>query len=423
MFGLKLIKESEYDSLLKKGYYGETALRDNAYIRVIREASQRLELPPFLPIDREKIAELYSQQGVVNGVVSYIAKNVGDVAKYLYLYDKKSNEVIENHWILDLLNRPNDRYSLRKFMVAWATNKLLYGDAWVYAPKAVGRDRGIVKEMYVIPSHRVGVEWGKGNTDSPLEGIRLLGSMKERMIKFEDVFESFDYNLDELSMFGTSKIVAAAEYLSVMDKGVRRQDTALSNGGVATIITPKQDTVTSITRPADADQLEREMNNADAVNKTKVVRTPIETHTLGNAPVDLNILESHKEAVTLLCFAYQIPVDLYYGQSKYENAKEAKKTIYEQNAIPMCNEFAEDLLVYLGLSNEFAMEVDTQKIDVLQEKPADTLVALEKMNASINEKREVMGYEPLEDEYASKPMIPLGVQFGYDEDSYDIQSE
>ena len=118
--------------------------------------------------------------------------------------------------------------------------------------------------------------------------------------------------------------------------------------------------------------------------------------------------------MTAVCFAYNLPVDLYYGQSKYENAKEAKKTIYEMNAVPMANEFAEDLLNYCGLSHEFSLEVDTQKIDVLQEKPADTLDALDKMNASVNEKREVMGYEPIEEDWANKPMIPLGMQFGYE---------
>ena len=152
--------------------------------------------------------------------------------------------------------------------------------------------------------------------------------------------------------------------------------------------------------------------------------TPVETHQLGNKPVDLDILTSHKEAITLLCFLYQIPVDLYYGQSKYENAKEAKKTIYEQNAIPMCNEFAEDLLNFLGLSREYKLEVDTQKIDVLQEKPSDILDALDKMCASLNERREVMGYDPIEEDYADKPMIPIGTQFGnYEDDPYDITTE
>ena len=90
----------------------------------------------------------------------------------------------------------------------------------------------------------------------------------------------------------------------------------------------------------------------------------------------------------------------------------------------MCNEFAEDLLNFLGLSREYKLEVDTQKIDVLHEKPSDTLDALGKMCASLNERREVMGYDPIEEDYADKPMIPIGTQFGnYEDDPYDITTE
>lgn len=90
-------------------------------------------------------------------------------------------------------------------------------------------------------------------------------------------------------------------------------------------MTPPQDKLTGITRPAEGDELEREFNAQKNIGKTKVLRFPIDVKTLGNAPVDLNILESHKEAVTAVCFAYNLPVDLYYGQSKYENAKRGKE--------------------------------------------------------------------------------------------------
>lgn len=350
---------------------------------------------------------------------------VGDVAQYLLLSTRKDNKPVEVHPLLDLLSRPNDRFTLRKFVTAWATNKLLFGDAWVYVMRQdVGKNRGLPKEMYIIPSHRISAKWGAGDTSALMQGLTLTTGVRDRDIAFTDVFESFDYNLDDHSIFGTSKIVAAATYLSVMDKGIRREDTALENGGVATIITPKPDNISGVPRKSDVDQLEREFNHTKNVNRTKMLPTPVETHQLGNKPVDLDILTSHKEAITLLCFLYQIPVDLYYGQSKYENAKEAKKTIYEQNAIPMCNEFAEDLLNFLGLSREYKLEVDTQKIDVLQEKPSDTLDALGKMCASLNERREVMGYDPIEEDYADKPMIPIGTQFGnYEDDPYDITSE
>lgn len=419
MFGLSIVSTKEITQLRDeiKGFYDSSNNAENLYLAALAGCTKGLELAPLTPISRAAIREAYETSAPVQGVVNYIARNVGEVMQYLLLTKKADDTPVDKHWLVDLLARPNDRFTLRKFGTAWAINKLLYGDAWTYAPKAVGKDRGMVREMYVVPSWRIGAQWGPG---AVLEGIRLQGLTGDRTIGFEEMFESFDYNLDDQSMFGTSKLASAYMYLSMMRNGIRREDTALMNGGVTNIITPPQDRLTGVTRPSEGEALEREFNAQSSVGKTKVLRYPVNVQALGNAPVDLNILESHKEAVTALCFAYNIPVDLYYGQSKYENAKEAKKTIYEMNAVPMANEFAEDLLNYCGLSKEFSLEVDTQRIDVLQEKPTDTLDALDKMNASVNEKREVMGYEPIAEPWADQPMIPMGVQFGNEGSAFDI---
>ena len=210
-------------------------------------------------------------------------------------------------------------------------------------------------------------------------------------------------------------MVSAAVYLSVMEKGMRRELHSLDNGGAATLVTPKGDD-TGVVLPQYADSLEQQMNGRKSFNRNLAIRFPVEVHQLGNAPVDLSILDTHKEAVTALCFVYKVPVDLYYGQAKYENAKEAKKTIYEQNAIPLANEFAEDLITFLMKKDRtlagWRLTVNTDRIDVLKEKSTDVLNNLALAYASLNERREAIGYERIEEEYADKPIIPMGMQFG-----------
>ena len=391
-----------------KGYYDQGANAENQFFKALADRLKYNELPPFFPISRDQIKEIYETSAPVQGVVNYIAGAVGDVMQYLELTDK-NGDVVENHWLLDVLRRPNDRFSLRKYGEAWAVNKCIFGDAFQYAPKQVGAKRGQIKEMYIIPGQVVDV--ARGGLFQPMKGIKLIGDYRDELINTADIIESFDYNLDPATFFGTSKIVAAAIYLSVMDRGMRREDTALNNGGVANIITPAKDTMGIM--PKDADAVEERFAKTENVNKTLALRIPIDVHQLGNAPVDLNILTSHKEAVTALCFVFKIPVDLYYGQSKYQNAKEAKKSIYEQNAVPMANEFAEDLLRYAGLDAEgYKLTVNTDKIDVLQDKPGDVLDNLTKMHATLNEMREAYGYDRIEEDYADQPILQMGVQFG-----------
>ena len=411
MFGIKIVSEKEYEGLKTevKGFY-DTQNELNEYLRAIDVHMKGRKLAPMTPMGRNAIRDSYANNAAVMGVVNYIAENVGEVARYLELQDK-NGDYIENHWVLDLLRHPNDRFNLRRFATAWAVNKLLFGDAWVYAPSAVGKNLGKVSEMYVIPSWRI--ETDSDGKLQPLKGVVMSGTSKGE-ISMDDVFESFDYNLDDGSFFGTSKVVSAAVYLDVIDKGMRRESQSLENGGVANLVTPKGDEAGVL--PEHADDLESRFNSRRNVNKTLALRMPVEVHTLGNAPVDLSILDTHKEAVTALCFVFKVPVDLYYGQAKYENAKEAKKTIYEQNAIPLANEFAEDLITFLMKKDKslqgYRLTVNTDMIDVLKEKSTDVLNNLNLAYCTLNERREAIGYERIEEEYADKPIIPMGVQFG-----------
>lgn len=403
-----------------KGFYdGNNS--ENEYLQRLAAQLTGIRLPSLAGMGREQIKKAYETCAPVNGVIDYIADNVGEVMKYLEL--RKTNpdgtyEYVEDHWLMEVLRKPNDRYNRRRFGKAWAVNRLLFGDAFVYAPLTVGKDRQIDPSvgMYVLPGQKVATE--AGGIEKPFKGIKLMGETGQAIDIEGKVFESFDYNLDDTSFFGTSKIVAAAIYLSVLDKGMRRQDLSLDNGGAAGIITPKADSQTYGVLASDADNVEKEINGKQNFNKLKALRTPIEYHAIGSTPVDLAILGAHKEAVTALCFVYRLPVDLYYGQSKYENAKEAKKAIYEQQAIPLAEEFAADLLSYVGLEDEFELVVNRDEIPALQETPTEALDRITKMHGSLNELRTANGFDRIEEPYADEPMIPLGVQFG--NETYDI---
>lgn len=419
MFGYKTVKASLLDAQEAKinaleteikGYY-ENKKAGNAYFAAIADLLKGTDMEDInASIKRSELKHAYETNAPAWGVINKIAKAVGEMFTFLELqrWDGKNWKDVETHWLLDLLRHPNDRYNCKRFGEGWTVNRLVYGDAVVYAPPEIGKDLGQGKEMYLLPGHRFSIE--KGGYKTPMKGIKVTGNGKGELIEPKDFFMSFNYNLDDTSFYGTSPLVVAAIYLSVIDKGMARQNVSLENGGPTALVTPKPDNLGVM--PATADQLTDELNGKDVKGKIKALRTAIELHQLGVSPVDLGILASHKEAITALCFVYDLPVDLYYGQSKYENAKEAKKALYETNAIPLANEFAADLLSHFKMDNEFRLVVNTDKISVLQDDPSDVLDNLTKMNATLNEKREAYGYEPIEEDYAKKPMIPMSTVFG-----------
>ena len=68
----------------------------------------------------------------------------------------------------------------------------------------------------------------------------------------------------------------------------------------------------------------------------------------------------------------------------------------------------------------YKLTVNTDNIDVLKESTGEVLDNLSKMHATLNEMREAYGYDRIEEEWADKPILPLGVSFGNEYADIDI---
>lgn len=415
IYGLQELQTEQAKQLQeRKGFlYGDNS--DNEFLRKLLDVT--FSVTDFGNFDRDTLYLTYRTNSAVFGIIDRIAKAVGEVGQYIELLDK-DDQVVENSPLIKVLHRPNDRFSLYQFLYAWATNYNIFGDAFVYAKKGVGKDLGSISEMYVMPSHKVNIE--KGDWMQPIKGIKIKGTADLNLITPKDYFQSFIYNLDSDTYFGFSPLIAAAYDCQLLKKGKLRLNTSMDNGGVNAIIAPAKDKDGFIV-PQAANELEKDLNSNKNANRTMFLRQAVEVTKVGSTPVELGILDGSKEAVTALCFAYGIPVDLYYGQSKYENAKEAKKALYESAAIPLINAFCGDLMNFIKYDESgkevkqyagMKLSLNTDKIEVLKASTTEVLTNLNLMNATLNEKREAMGYERRPEPYADKPMLNLGVQFG-----------
>ena len=415
--------EARIKDIETKGYYMPDDNEANEYLkRLLWGMANTIDFGDF---NRNDLYNTYRCNSAVYGIIDRIANAVAECGKYIELLDENDEPLPDTHWIMQLLAHPNDRYNRSRFLYAWATNYDVFGDAFVYFDRnAVGSKMGQIRGMYIPAGNRVLME--KGGVRFPIRGIGITGAANEEPIANETYFQSFRYNLDDDTFFGFSPLIAAAYDASLLKKGKERLNTAIGNGGVNAVITPAKDKDGFVV-PQAAAEVEKEVNKAENANKTKFFRQPIEVHNIGSTPVDLSILDSGKESVTALCFAYGIPMDLYYGQSKYENAKQAKKTLYESAALPRIRTFCEDFIDYLHRNAKtlrlkdadlrLRLEVNTDKIDVLQDDPKDVLTNLTLMHASLNEMREAYGYPMLEgadnpNGVYDKPMIPVGTMFG-----------
>lgn len=408
----------------KKGYYGTPTPEEQAkFLKQFYQYLPNINLVDFGATNFNDYIKYYKNNAIVYGVVgTTIAKAVGELFEYIELQDENDN-VVENHWSINVLKSPNDLESGRAFITAWAILRMLTGNSLISLEKTLGSKREI-REMYNIPANQFDII-SKGAIN-PIEGFKLKTDayMKPTLLP-DDVIFSRDYNPDITTLFGLSPLQAAANFVQIIEKSMQRQNGALENGGVGRLITPQMygnGEYGSMT-PIEKDKFEREANGKYNGNYTKMFAVPVDVHELGDTPADLAILDTSRFAINALCFVYGISVDVFLGQAKYNNAKEAKKATYQQAAIPLVNLFLEDVQKGFGKldvsfkSGALKFILNTDKVEVLRDSVTEMVSAYTAANASINEKRDLLGLSRIEEPYADKPIVNLGVTFG---DPYEI---
>ena len=83
----------------------------------------------------------------LDDLIDKIANAVAECGAFIELLNE-NDDVVDKHWILDLLTHPNDRYNRSRFLYAWATNYNVFGDAFVYFDRnAVGSKMGQIRGM------------------------------------------------------------------------------------------------------------------------------------------------------------------------------------------------------------------------------------------------------------------------------------
>lgn len=408
----------------KKGFFGApTPDQQAAFFKQFYQYLPNINLVDFGATNFDDYIKYYKNNAIVYGVVgTTISKAVGELFEYIELQDENEN-VVENHWAINVLKTPNDLESGRAFITAWAILRMLTGNSLISLEKTLGSKRE-VSQMYNIPANQFDII-SKGAI-KPIEGFKLKTDayLKATLLP-DDVIFSRDYNPDITTLFGLSPLQAAANFVQIIEKSMQRQNGALENGGVGRLITPQMygNGEYGTATPADIDAFERATNGKHTGNYTKMLSVPVEVHELGDTPADLAILDTSRFAINALCFVYGISVDVFLGQAKYNNAKEAKKATYQQAAIPLVNLFLEDMQKCFGKldtsfnSGKLKFILNTDKVEVLRDSVTEMVSAYTAANASINQKYDLLGLPQIDADYANKPMVPLGVTFG---DPYEL---
>lgn len=373
----------------------------------------------FAGYDRNKIAQLYYDQNKSNfavySVINYCAEAIADTLRYAKIVNKKQDEITD-HWSYNLLlDNPNEFSNTSEFGKAYAVNRLLFGDAYVYMLRGIGLSEGRIKEMIVAHTQDVSfADFTQYNWMRPKQRYQIPVAGVTRTFEQGEILRVSSYNVDN-SDYGLSPLIPAAILAEKIMNGSISEAMMFKNGGTEVILTNKQvnEGRSVVWGSTDLERFNHELNDKNG-KRLKLVNSAMDKIDIGKSPIDLGILNSTDAGLKALMFVYRLPYSLYSGDGTFNNTREGYKALYTQVGLPYAKEFLDKFTQVCGFKNGEYWTIDEQLIPQLKEDAANTLTAYDKAYASINERRAVIGLEPLTGDEYNKPLVPMNMVSGLD---------
>lgn len=323
------------------------------------------------------------------------------------LYDKEGNK-IEDHWVIDLIKKPNPTQSWSDVIYSLSVNDGLFNNSFAYCPK---RSFDLRNLIVPLPSNQIKVV----GTGKLLDQIDVEGLIKEfefwydtqkkESIAVEDMI--YLNTPDGINLINPVNRIDTLKYpLSNIMAGYNKRNVLLENIGAIGILSSNNSDMGG-SLPMQPEEKEAIQQDWLKRSKDKLVITESNVNwTPMSFPTkDLMLFEELNEDKMAIIDAYGLNENVFskVTGSTYANVKEGMKMSYQDTIIPETEQMYATISHQLGLTEEGLYLVpEFDHIPALQsDKTADANIAVSLVQSGIadtNEARQILGMSKKEEE-------------------------
>ena len=366
--------------------------------------------------------EGYLKNAIVYRCVNEISKGASAVPLIL----KNGDEIVEQHPIIDLLNRPNPLQSYSEFFNSLFGYVLLGGNAYILK---VGAEQGAPKELHQLRPDRMVIK-GSGNPipdryEYVVNGRVQKTYMVDQVNGYSEVKHVKLWNpLDDY--YGLSPMSAAAVEVDQFNMSSKHNVNLLQNGARpsgAVIFKPQDDAgFAANLSESQRQQLLTDLNNrfsgAGNAGRPMLLEGDFDWKEMGLTPKDMDFHRLKNMAATDIALCFGVPSQLVGvpDAQTYANVSEARLALYEETIIPHLRKIQSDLNEWLVplYDDRLKLEFDIDSIPALSERKRKTYEnvtsAVREGIMTRNEAREQIGLSPVDGAdglYISANLFPL----------------
>jgi HK97 family phage portal protein len=356
----------------------------------------------WTPRDYAALArEGYVKNAIVYRAVKLVGESVGSLTFLLY----EGAQERDRHPLLGLIAKPNPRQDGAAFLEALVTHLLLAGNAYVEAVALDGHGAPDVRELYALRPDRMRVVPGAQGWPEAYD-YTAAG----RTVRFAQdgtpppiLHLSLLHPLDD--HYGLAPIEAAAVAVDTHNAAAKWNKALLDNAarpsGALVYSGPEGALLSDAQYERLKHELEAQYQGASNAGRPLLLEGGLDWKAMALTPKDMDFLQAKHAAAREIALAFGVPPMLLGipGDNTYANYQEANRALWRQTVLPLGNRLACALTHWLGsvYGPELRLAIDSDRIDALS---SDRAAAWERISAApfltLNEKREALGYSPLE---------------------------
>ena len=353
------------------------------------------------------LIEGYQQNDIVYGAVNYIADSASK-ARW-YLKDSKTGKELQHQAFENLKKSAAPQKTLKEVLKDGIIQNLVTGNAYYTGEYGKGVNKDYFNYIYVIPS----------------ENMQIRGSIKGITSYYPNIATGFEgeipaaevlhiktpnpiFNSNETTewLYGQSPLRAARLSIQTYNESKEAGVFFTANKGAQKAIVLDKETNLGTTGQDDFKNRLRATGQGRANNNNIPVLQGVDkVIDLGGDPKKALVLEQRMQAAQEICNVLKFPSSLLgLKDTTYQNAKEAKKGLWENAVMPQLDEIADGFNRWTKdmYGPNVVLAYDISHVDALKEdRPVQDLANI----ANINEARVRAGLDPTTEAWGNERYI------------------
>lgn len=354
-------------------------------------------------------SEGYLKNAIVYRCVNEISKGAASVGFMV----KSGDDILENHPLISLLERPNPLQSSSEFFNSLYGYLLLSGNSYMLGINGLSN---LPKELHLLRPDRIKIKGVVGGVFPDKYEYSINGTIQstynvDQTSGYSDLKQvKLWHPLDDF--YGCSPLTAAAMEVDQHNSATRHNINLLENGARpsgAIVFKPQDDQGYKMQlSESQRQQLLTDLNQRFAGSKNAgrpmLLEGDFEWKEMGLSPKDMDFLNLKHMAATDIALCFGVPSQLVGvpDSQTYSNVAEARLALYEETIIPYLRKVESDINEWLvpQYDQDIRFQYDVDAIPALSERRriiySNVIGAVDKGIMTRNEARNMVGLSPID---------------------------